>query len=572
MFRSLLGRFNKHSSDSPGSENPHPKYWILLVFAVLVAFGPTVLINQSLWDDWPTRAYAHSGTLWELSKQAGTREAFPLLQLFASASEPRLVIVAELLLFGLLAPLIYTVIRRTTRWPVQDAFWAALLTALAPLNQARFTLVTLTYGFSCVCFAASLVLLLRDLDRPAVVRRIFAGLLLAMAFATNSFLVLAWIPALLVAVDAWRKTKAPSFLTRTRLVAWAVIGRAELLLLPPLYWAAKQTFEPTSGLYENYNKFRISPLEALIDSFVAFFDQFAEAGLLLPAHSHLLGLAIIVTIAIAFFAALAWWWRLPLFARDRDQCGWNVSGRILAVVIAFALIISALFPYVLVGKPPRFHGLWETRNQTTLMMVSGFALVAFLRLFTPWIFGWAAAVAVGFLTIDVSVTHRIIADALETRTIADLFKQQPSPPGTMMLVLENDRQYRALDRSFPFYEISWLVNPPGGSGSPRIAVSNQELQDPETRTFPSRFIPGAVDTLVGLCQKYRAHPPYGFAGFVSNGTVETVSIVADGPPPGPLRTMLEALRSDPSKSPISIRLLRETRPIAGCTSACCRGS
>jgi hypothetical protein len=569
----------------PGSSRPasrtvdpqhlHSKYWVLLAFAVAVAFGPVTLVNQPFWDDWVVRAQARAGTLWEISKQAGTRELFVLFEPFASASDPRLAAVTQLLLFCALAPLIYTIVRRATRWPSQDAFWAALLTALAPLNQARFLAVTLAYAFACVCFAASLVLLLRDLDASSVGRRVLIALLLMMAFSTNSFLVLAWLPPALVAIDACRKTEHPSsFAWRVRAAALAVARRGELLLLPSVYWSAKKILEPTYGIYANYNKVQMGIPEGLARTVLTFIDQIRGADVLLPARSDLAELGIAAGAAMVLLAGAAWIWRLPIHTADEKRGGshWFANG--LAVTIALALIMSALFPYVLVDKAPRFSGLWETRNQTTLMLVSGFAIWVFLRLVIPrrFLSATAAIIAAGFLILDISVTHRIIADALEARTISNLFKEHPSPPGTMVFVIENDRVYRALGRFFAFYELSYFVNS-SDTVNPRLAISNLEVLDPATGTYPTAVIPAVSKALVGLCQNHRSSPQFGFGGFVSNGTIETVTVIADHFRPGPFQTIREAIRvarTDGPEPTAAIRLVRQTAPIGGaCVSPCC---
>ncbi|WP_441237362.1 hypothetical protein [Bradyrhizobium sp. 930_D9_N1_4] len=552
------------------------KYSVLLVLAVLAAYGPMALINDILWDDWVVRAHAQAGTLWELSKQAGSREVYPLLNWFAT-SPPRATVMMELVLFCVMAPMIYAIIRRATAWSAQEAFWAALLTALVPLNQARFVLVTLTYACSSFCFVLALVLLLRDLETPSLKRRAASVLLLAMAFTTNSFLVLAWLPPAIVAFDAWRRSDTSSSRSqRFGAMIRAVARRAELLLLPPVYWAAKKILEPTYGIYANYNKFEVDPVSALIRTFRVVFEQFENVDYLLPPRADLPQLCIEAAIAIVLLGGLAMVWRLPL-RLPRDGSGasrWWVHG--LMLVIAAALVISSLFPYVLVGKPPRFNGLWETRNQTTLMLVSGFVIVAVLRLVLPRVLlpVTAAAICAGFLVLDMSVTHRLLADAMEARAISAQFRQQPSPPGTMMFVRENDRDYRTMGRFLPFYELSYLVNS-RDLGFSRMALSNREILEPATGTYPVAVSPVVIEALGKLCETHRQHPQFGFADFVPNGQIETVNLVSARPRPGALEILGDAIRiaggdaPDPSEL---VRIERSTAPVGGaCSSPCCRG-
>ena len=264
-----------HTRPSSGSETG---YRVLLVLAVILAYGPIVLVNQVFWDDWVVLAYAKLGTLWDLYKEMGGREMYPVVKPFAAVADPRFWISTELLLFCALAPLIHTIIRRVTDWPAQDAFWAALLTALVPLNQARFALTTVTYAFSCVLFALSIVLLLRDLKATSIGRRILSVVLLIMSFTTQSFLTLAWFAPMVVAIDAWRKAEpASSWRKRAGPVVRGVLGRGELLLAPPAYWLGKRILQPTSGLYADYNKFQLDLPNAIKETLVAGNDE-AEHG------------------------------------------------------------------------------------------------------------------------------------------------------------------------------------------------------------------------------------------------------------------------------------------------------
>jgi hypothetical protein len=554
-------------------------YRVLLVLAVILAYGPIVLVNQVFWDDWVVLTYEKLGTLWDLYKEMGGREIYPVVKPFVTVADPRFWTSVELLVFCALAPMIHTIIRRVTAWPAQDAFWAALLTALIPLNQARFALTTVTYAFSCILFAFSIVLLLRDLDKSSIARRLFVVVLMMMSFTTQSFLVIAWLAPMVVAIDAWRKADpASSWRAHAGAAAWGVLGRCELLLTPPLYRLAKRILQPTYGLYAEYNKFQLDLPSAIKGTFVAWKDQFAGAGVLLPSLADLPQLALALALAIALLAVVAKLWRLPL-ARKEDGAGPSRPiADWMALVIAVSLALSSLFPYVYVGKPPRFSGLWETRHQTTLMLISGFAIWAVLRLTVSrrFLFRTAAILSAGFLLIDISVTHRLVADGLELRALSNYFKANPAPPGTMMFVVENDRDYRTLRRFLAFYELSFLING-DRPGNPSLPLSNQEVLDPSTGTYAAHAtVPTVMATLRGYCEKFRSMPQYGFGGFASNGRIETVKLVTNQSPPGPFRAISLAARLfggvDVSEQLAALtRIERETAPIGGaCVGPCCK--
>lgn len=551
------------------------KFWLLLMFAVLAAYGPVILINQPLWDDWVLRAYSDAGTLQELYRQVGARELFWLVKPFASTA-PGICTATELFLYVLLGPLIYTIIRETTSWSPPEAFWAALLTAVAPLNQARFVLSTLPYAVSSFFFALTIVLLLLDLKKPSVMRRVSISVFLLAAFTTNSFLVVSWLMPLVVAVHIWRREASLPSYERARLVLWAILKRGELLLLPPLYWLAKKLLEPTYGLYADYNKFQVRPLTALEETVLTLIGQFREVKALLPSGLDVPELMIVAAIAVGVFVLAAWRWKLPLARADGPPRPASRAIDVAAAAIGLALAFCALFPYVAVGKPPRFNGLWETRHQTILLLVSGFAIYAVLRLCLPRLLlsAVAGALTVFFLVIDISVTHRLLLDALETGEISAAMEAHPPSAGTMMLVVEQDRNYRALGRFFAFYELSYMVNPEGREGR-ALAVSNREILDPATGTYVTGRTPAAESKLVDVCEKFRSLPQYGFGGFVSNGSIEVVRLLPDREPPQLFETIRESIRAAVTTTPAPLPLVRiehTMSPIGGaCRAPCCAG-
>jgi hypothetical protein len=544
------------------------------VFATVAAFGPVVLINQPLWDDWVLRAYSDAGTLWELYRQVGARELFWLVKPFASTA-PSICAATELLLYALLGPLIYTIIRRTTLWSPSDAFWAALLTVLVPLNQARFVLSTLPYAFSSFFFALSIVLLLRDLEKSSIIGRVSIAVCLLVAFTTNSFLVLAWLMPLVVAVDASRSEASTTNSDKARRALRAILRRGELLLLPVVYWLAKRVFEPTYGLYANYNKFETGLASALKQTVVLLVSQFRDARTLLPSSSDVPELSVAAAIVIAIFLLAALSWKLPLGATNEPPRGAARTTDAFAMAIGLALAVCSLLPYVMVGKPPRFYGLWETRHQTTLMLFSGFVIYSALRLSLPRraLPAASAALAAFFLVLNISVTHRLLLDALEQSEISSLLEAQPPAPGTMMLVMEEDRNYRALGRFFAFYELSYVLNP---NGEHRVlAVSNQEILDPSTSTYVTGRISAVESKLIDLCERFRSLPQYGFGGFVSNGNIETVKLLSNREPPRLVETIGESIRSAVKAKPAStwrplVRIERTASAMEGaCRSPCC---
>jgi hypothetical protein len=127
-----------------------------------------------------------------------------------------------------------------------------------------------------------------------------------------------------------------------------------------------------------------------------------------------------------------------------------------------------------------------------------------------------------------------------------------------------------------FYELAFLING-DRPGNPTLPLSNLEVIDPSTGTYAAKAtVPAVMATLRGYCERFRLLPQYGFAGFESNGQIETVKLMTNQRPPGPFRAFSLAVRSsngaeaDEELAGLT-RIERETAPIGGaCVGPCCK--
>lgn len=551
------------------TRKPAALHVALLLLAYCAAFGPLALINQAFWDDGVVLDHTPA-TLFEMFNQAGRSEHFLVLVPFTTLGVPFAWTATSTLLYGSLPPLIYLIVLRATNWAPRDAFWVAMLTALAPLNQARFPISTLPYAFSCVFFALAVLTYLRDLERPSWGRRIATSLLLLASYPTNSFLVLSWILPALGALHSWRMLGGLSIAERMRRTAVAVLARGELLALPFVYWVCKLWLQPVQGLYQNYNTFRMPLGKALIATLGSMRQQLVGAAQLLPDAKQLPQVVIATVLVALAMGAIAHLGRISILAPDPDPKAGRRPGDLLAALVGLLLLFTALFPYILVDQPPRFMGLWETRHQTTMMLVAGFALYAVLRLIVPRVLVGAAAgaLALGFLAIDITTAHRVMVDAHATRATQIAFAEASLPRGAMVLVIENDRQLRALGRHYAFYEITRLANVALG-GSAVFAFSNREVVDPATDTYPQALSPPVFAHMAMICSRARDLPQYGYGGFSASGPVVTIHLTGGREPPG----LLEGLRlawlgiADPAARDRAVRGLTTMKTELAPTSA-----
>ena len=441
--------------ESPAHDRFRLPHLATIAALYVVAFGPLILVHQLFWDDWVILAQSPAG-LWEMFNEMGRQIQFFLVAPYVAWGDPLAWTMTSTFLYGLVPLFVYGILRRATNWPPTDVFWAALLTALAPLNEARLVLATLPYAFSCAFFAGALWLLVHDLDRPRLARRLLVAVLLLLAFTTNSFLVLAWIAPLLVGLhvpyDAGENVK-----TYARRLLNAVLSRGELLLLPILYWTWKSLFIHTYGIYASYNNFKLSFVLALAYATKSYFSQIAGLHFFFPSWQSLWDATAWASLILAATILVLGKRSAAIRTHDRDlqTYGHARQSRQLGrntVIVAILLYYSAIFPYVIVGLRPSYGDIWESRHQTALVVVAGFAAIAILReiLARRWLWIGAGLLSAAYLVIDLSFTRQIVADLLEQQAIGAAIAEKGSLPSGFVLVVENDRQYRALARVFRF--------------------------------------------------------------------------------------------------------------------------
>jgi hypothetical protein len=475
-----------------------------------IPFGP-------VWDDWVLLAHG-ARSLLAVAGEASRGDHALLILPFHASGQPWTWMLAAWMCLGAATGLIFLTARQVRGVTLGEAFWVAALTATAPLYQARFMLSVLPYAFSAVCFAASLFLLSSHLNRPGLGRRIGALAFLLLACTTNSFLTLCWIPLALVAWNSFatggdRGTIKENVIRVTREVLW----HSEFVLVPAIAFLLRRILLPSHGLYANYNQIKLSPIAAVGETLSVLWKQFLGFPVLIPSLSSLPDAVLPAASLVIMGWVIAWYFNPRI---GPDTASSHVTPRYLRwmfLALALSTPFFALYPYVIVQQPPRFSGLWETRHQLTLMLVSGSVLVCLLRFF-----GSIRALHVSatimifvFLTLDYGTARQFLVDRLEQREIERKLAANPPPPGSLVLMVESDRGFRMFGRFFAFYELSRIVNRIDGRDD-RLVVSNREVIDPETGTYATRANLPVVEKMLQYCT-LRGRPEFGFSGFSFHG-------------------------------------------------------
>lgn len=503
---------------------------LLLALIYIACFGAYTLVNVPFWDDWVLVQYGVDG-LWELFKQVGRREHYLMTAPFVFFGNPMGWAVASFISWGAVAFCAYFLLQGLG-WARNNAFWAAALTAAMPLNQSRFALAMTPYAISAALFSLALLFVVLSIRRNSLLLRILGAVLLTLSFSTNSFLTMSWLaPA--VAFLTFRQVSADK-------AFWPVLRqtllRTELLLLPGLYWVSKALFQPVYGLYANYNKFQMGPLEGLVRSFLQLPAQVPEVSTFFPTMGYLtesIVAALAVMSVLALIVALA----RPSLAIEKG--GWR--GNWLLVLGLGVAAVLALFPYVMVGIRPAFYALWETRHQTTLAVVAGVLVFAILRALFParLVPATCTAVLACFVALDLSASRQLLNDVYDSNAIIYSPEIAAIEPGTMVGVFEDNRPYRMFLRHFQFYDMSSMLN----AHSPEkalVAMSNYEYLDPETQDYARPGSSGFPKAILSICTSTVDLPQYGFGDAIANGTYAEVVLTARSDPPSLVQSLAHA--------------------------------
>ncbi len=482
-----------------------------------IPFGP-------VWDDWVLLAHSARSLLAVAGEASRSDQALLILPFYASA-QPWTWMLAAWLCLGAATGLIFLTARQVRGVTLGEAFWVAALTATAPLYQARFMLSVLPYAFSAVCFTASLFLLSSHLNRPALARRIGALALLLLACTTSSFLTLCWIPLALVAWDSFAAGRdRDAIKVNVIRAARQVLRHSEFIVVPAIVFVLRRLLLPSHGLYANYNQIKLSPVAAAGETVSVLWKQFLGFPVLIPGLSSLPDALLPAAGLVIIGWSVAWHFKPRIGPDPASPQETPRYLRWMLLVLALSTPVLALYPYVIVEQPPRFSGLWETRHQLTLMLVSGSALVCFLRSFGSLraLHVSATIVIFVFLTLDYGTARQFLVDRLDQQELQLKLAADPLPPESLVLIVESDRDFRMFRRFFAFYELSQMAKRIDGRDD-RLMVSNREIIDPETGTYATHPNLGVVEKMLQHCS-LRGRPEFGFSGFSYRGTVIQKSI------------------------------------------------
>lgn len=404
------------------------------IYALLAVVTTLVLGNFIYWDDWVVVGVQQE---WVTQRflQAGTPLAWTgwLLTAANEASVPVFRLASQalwLLTCGLFGLIVYRSVKIA---PI--AALICLLALIAPFNSARASIINVPAMICVTLFFFGWLLMRRHawLAVPAFL----------MSFTLPSLLVLFAAPFFERCWQAlndseWRR---PAIAVQLGLYA----------LLPPGYWFAKSIWWRPWGIYEGYNSAislsNVKWASELVVEDAKYIVQHLASGWYL---------------ALAIVAVAAWPLAHSLTRSLRSACSTEADIRrrwpVWLALGGVAMLLLAVFPYLLVGNPPRW-AVWDSRNQ--ILVPFGFALT--LAALIAWLPPKPAA---GVMALCLSIgllhwggqTYLIWRDGAKQQAIQRLWAAEPAVRHAHIVILDDRTEMPFANRRKPgWYELSGLL-------------------------------------------------------------------------------------------------------------------
>ena len=253
--------------------------------------------------------------------------------------------------------------------------WESLCIALISLVYPAFQIpmeITSTSDLVSYCFFLLAVLLAVWSEQASGAvhysLRACSAVLFFLGFNLNSLLVF-YFGFLLFLLILERQRKAGTW---REVLARFLPRRLGFLLLPFMYWIAKEVFFPRHGDYSDLNRFQFSPTALLGKS--GLFIVNAIYGQLNNALEMML-----TQPALTLFILLAIYWISVAFKMGSTFISDNQRNPYGLITYGGVLLALGAFPYIAVGVAPTLHG-FNTRHAILIGLPMAIILTGTVRL------------------------------------------------------------------------------------------------------------------------------------------------------------------------------------------------
>lgn len=388
----------------------------LLVILYALAWGGLLFSSTGIyWDDWIYVSIAPDQVL-QLTRELGLPWVGFLL-LFLLRMGPVAYHALSLLFYLSVGISTLAIARRVPLLTSGEGVFVAALVLVLPLMAARHVLIDQYYALSLALFYLAWYLLVRSTD-PRRLTIWIAGTLFGASFTTSSLLPFYLLPM----VHFWHHRAhrtgmpVPSYLRRY----WA------LLILPFAWYLAKGALFQPYGLYAGYNE-------------VALDSLWAPTILLAVSAFPLAGLYV-----------------------ARRGMSTPAMGILTALLAGTFLIVLAIYPYLVVDRPPPFVE-WQTRYE--LLMPLGVAVVGlamYRAAATALGKGMAQLTGVGVLSasivFSISICIAYNVDWQKQQSLIEEFRATPELANASTVIFRDEtRLLNIFGRTYRFYEWNGLM-------------------------------------------------------------------------------------------------------------------
>ena len=375
--------YKRGDNNYPAPKENTGLFCLLIIAANFLAQGYLLMLNGTFWDDW-LYYYHDIYRLWNQYLPSGRPSLVIIPAIFWNLPNDgyRWTVFLSFLVCSLLY---YYILEKLGLFDRTDNLLVALLFTTIPVNDARVCIVDLPFTLSLCSFFVGSAFLIKEnfikVDHFPIQKRILILVCFVISFLTNSFLVFYILP--LGYVFYHRVLNKGSLEISFKNILKSIWGIGDFILLPVLFFAIKNTFFPTYGLYEHYNEVNFSKIKWAVKH-------------ILQASKYSIKNVVGYMFLTQNIALLALWVGLCLTAITMVVTCFHIDIRkikmgcicktklidLIYIIASFFILCLGLFPYVVVRENAQIEYIGVAGRDSLLLPV-GLALfiVCVLKMF-----------------------------------------------------------------------------------------------------------------------------------------------------------------------------------------------
>ena len=358
-------------------------YPYLIIFTLyIISYGMIFLNFGIFWDDWTI--YNTSFNALKVQFDSNGLNYFKYLHYFLQNITPWPILIYKILIFTFYCFSNALIYRIFMYFNIKDydSLLITLLIAVIPLNVARNYMICFPYTLSFFLFSAALFFFLKSMNNNSFLVRICSLALFFMSFMfMQSMLVFVYIPLTIFTINyslnefAINKSIRKFFPTFIK----KIVRLLDFFLLPILFWVFKSSLFNTNGMYENYNKVKISnlfisPIKILLLLKQNLIDLYRFNILYLKIENIIIIFlpVFLITIFIVnrykkllIIDIINQKEKIDILIDDRDASFKNIKKDLQFLMIGIIFFFAGIFPYLVVSQIPDYNSV-NSRHQILL--------------------------------------------------------------------------------------------------------------------------------------------------------------------------------------------------------------